>query len=289
MLDVAAADATKRGEGIGLTVIAWARALLYNGLGIPDQAFAAAQEAVDCPTNSAAAAWGMVELVEAAARVGEPEAAAEAARRFAEIAKAAGTDWALGVDARSCALLSTGETAERLYREALDRLGRCQMRVDLARAHLLYGEWLRREHRRVDARAQLRAAQDQFTSMGMEAFAERARSELAGHGRNGAQADRRDARRPDCAGAADRAAGPRWAVEPGDRCTALPQPPHRRVAPAQGVRQARDPVPPRAVQRVAELRVRTGPCLGIKTSALRARSSLGRATVGPYSTVWSPR
>ena len=182
MLEVAAADATRRGEGIGLTVIAWARALLYNTLGIPDQAFAAAQGAVDCPTNSAAAAWGLVELVEAAARVGAPEAAFEAARQFAEIANAAGTDWALGVDARSRALLSTGVTAEQLYREALGRLGRCQMRVDLARAHLLYGEWLRREHRRVDARAQLRAAQDLFTSMGMDGFAERAREELLATG-----------------------------------------------------------------------------------------------------------
>jgi DNA-binding CsgD family transcriptional regulator len=182
MLEAAAADATRRGEGIGLTVIAWARAVLYNTLGIPDQALAAAQEAVDCPTNSAAAAWGLVELVEAAARVGAPEAAFEAARRFAQIAQAAGTDWALGVDARSRALLSAGVTAEQLYREALGRLGRCQMRVDLARAHLLYGEWLRREQRRVDARAQLRAAQDRFTSMGMEAFAERARKELLATG-----------------------------------------------------------------------------------------------------------
>jgi len=182
MLEVAAADATRRGEGIGLTVIAWARAILCNTLGIPDQAFAAAQEAVDCPTNSAAAAWGLVELVEAAARVGAPEAAFEAARRFAEIANAAGTDWALGVDARSRALLSTGPGAEQLYRVALGRLGRCQMRVDLARAHLLYGEWLRREHRRVDARAQLRVAQGLFTSMGMEGFAERARKELLATG-----------------------------------------------------------------------------------------------------------
>jgi DNA-binding CsgD family transcriptional regulator len=182
MLEAAAADATRRGEGIGLTVIAWARAFLYNTLGIPDQALAAAQEAVDCPTNSAAAAWGLVELVEAAARVGAPEAAFEAARRFGEIAQAAGTDWALGVDARSRALLSAGVTAEQLYREALGRLGRCQMRVDLARAQLLYGEWLRREQRRVDARAQLRAAQDLFTSMGMEGFAERAGKELVATG-----------------------------------------------------------------------------------------------------------
>ena len=148
MLDVATADATQRGEGISLTVIAWARAILYNGLRVHDRALAAAQAAIDCPTNSAAAAWGMVELIEAAARVGEPEAAGEAARRFAEIAAAAGTDWALGVNARSRALLSTGATAEQLYHEALDHLGRCQMRMDLARAHLLYGEWLRRENRR---------------------------------------------------------------------------------------------------------------------------------------------
>ncbi|HEX6619659.1 MAG TPA: LuxR C-terminal-related transcriptional regulator, partial [Solirubrobacteraceae bacterium] len=182
MLEVATADATERGEGISLTVLAWARALLSNGLGLHDKAFAAAQEAIDCPTNSAAAAWGMVELIEAGARAGEPEAAREAAERFAEIATAAGTDWALGVDARSRALLTTGATAEQLYREALDRLGRCRMRVDLARTHFLYGEWLRREHRRVDARAQLRAAHDQFAAIGMEAFAARARNELLATG-----------------------------------------------------------------------------------------------------------
>jgi DNA-binding CsgD family transcriptional regulator len=184
MLEGARADATQRGEGIGLTVIAWARAILYNGLGAHDKAHAAAQEAIDCPTNSAAAAWGMAESIEAAARVGEPEAAAEAAGRFAEIAKAAGTDWALGVDARSRALLSTGPIAEQLHREGLDRLGRGQMRVDLARAHLLYGEWLRREGRRIDAREQLRSAHDMFDAIGMEAFAERARRELLATGEN---------------------------------------------------------------------------------------------------------
>jgi ATP/maltotriose-dependent transcriptional regulator MalT len=182
MLDVATADATRRGEGISLTVIAWATAILYNGLRFPDKALAAAQAAIDCPTNSAAAAWGMVELIEAAARMGEPDAAGEAARRFAEIADAAGTDWALGVNARSRALLSTGATAEQRYQEALNLLGRCQMRMELARTHLLYGEWLRRENRRLDARTQLRAAHDQFTSMGMEAFAERAHSELLATG-----------------------------------------------------------------------------------------------------------
>jgi len=184
MLEVAAADATQRGEGIGVTVIAWARAVLYNSLGIPDQAFTAAQAAIDCPTNGAASAWAMVELIEAAAGAGQPATAGEAARRFAEIAKAAGTDWALGVHARSCALLSTGVTAEQHHREALDRLGRCQMRVDLARAHLLYGEWLHREKRRADARHQLRDAHGLFMSIGMESFAERARKELLAVGEN---------------------------------------------------------------------------------------------------------
>jgi DNA-binding CsgD family transcriptional regulator/tetratricopeptide (TPR) repeat protein len=182
MLDVATADAAERGDGISLTVVAWARALLYNGLGLYDSAFAAAIEAFECPTNSAPAAWGMVELIEAAARAGETDTAAEAAARFDVIARASGTDWVLGVNARSRALLSANATAERLYRESLDRLERCHMCVDLARARLLYGEWLRREGRRVDARAQLRGAYDDFTSIGIEAFAERARRELLATG-----------------------------------------------------------------------------------------------------------
>ena len=181
-LDAATADATQRGEGISLTIIAWARALLHNGLGDYSKAFAAAQQAIDCPTNSAAVAWGMAELIEAAARIGESDAARKAAKRFDAIAKAAGTDWALGVNARSSALLSTRERAEQLYRESLDRLERCQMRVDLARAHLLYGEWLRRENRRVDARFQLRSACDEFASFGLKGFAERAGRELLATG-----------------------------------------------------------------------------------------------------------
>jgi len=182
ILDRGAADATERGEGISLTVVAWARALLHNGLGEYDKAFAAAEEAIACPTNSAAAAWGTVELIEAAARIGESEAAREAARRFAVIAEAAGTDWALGVNARLLAVTSPDAAAERLYREAIERLQRCGMRVDLARAHLVYGEWLRRENRRLDARAELRSAYAQCTSIGMEAFAERAGHELLATG-----------------------------------------------------------------------------------------------------------
>jgi DNA-binding CsgD family transcriptional regulator len=182
MLEAATAEATERGEGISLTVIAWSRALLYNGLGVPDKAFAAALEAIDCPTNSAAAAWAMVELIEAGARLGELEPAGKAARQFAQIAGAAGTGWALGVSARSHALLCTGTAAEQLYGDAIALLRRSQMRVDLARAHLLYGEWLRHEHRRTDARTHLRTAYDMFTSMGLEAFAERTRRQLQATG-----------------------------------------------------------------------------------------------------------
>jgi DNA-binding CsgD family transcriptional regulator len=182
MLEAATAEATGRGEGISLTVIAWARALLYNGLGVPDKAFAAALDAIDCPTNSAAAGWAIVELIEAGARLDELEAAGEASRQFAEIAGASATDWALAVNARSRALLSTGTTAEHLYGEAIDLLGHSEMRVDLARTHLLYGEWLRGGHRRTEARTHLRTAYDMFTSMGLEAFAERTRRELLATG-----------------------------------------------------------------------------------------------------------
>ena len=129
-----------------------------------------------------AATWAAVELIEAAARSGNSELAVGTCRRLAEMTSASGTDWALGIEARSRALLSDGDTAERLYRESIDRLGRTHMRADLARAHLLYGEWLRRERRRIDARAQLRIAHDMLEAMGMEAFAERGRRELQATG-----------------------------------------------------------------------------------------------------------
>jgi DNA-binding CsgD family transcriptional regulator len=111
-----------------------------------------------------------------------PERATDAVRRLSESTGASGGDWALGVDARSRALLSEGETADRLYREAIERLGRTRMRVDLARAHLVYGEWLRRENRRTEARDQLRAAHEMLTDMGIEGFADRARHELLATG-----------------------------------------------------------------------------------------------------------
>ena len=126
--------------------------------------------------------WALPELIEAGMRLGEAEAAGQALERLAETTRPAGTDLGLGIEARSRALLEGGEAAERLYRESVDRLGRTRMRPDLGRAHLLYGEWLRREGRRVDARTQLRTAHELFAGMGMEAFAERARRELVATG-----------------------------------------------------------------------------------------------------------
>jgi DNA-binding CsgD family transcriptional regulator len=124
----------------------------------------------------------MAELVEAAARAGTPELAEKALRRLVDTTAASGTDWALGIAARSRALLLHGQDAEDLYVEAIDRLSRSRMAVDLARAHLLYGEWLRRERRRLDAREQLRIAHDLFSGFGTDAFAERARIELQATG-----------------------------------------------------------------------------------------------------------
>jgi len=126
--------------------------------------------------------WGLVELIEAAARSGEAELAADALGRLSQTTAASRTDWALGIEARSRALLTEGNAAGPLYREAIERLGRTRIRVELARSHLLYGEWLRRERHRVEAREQLRHAHHSFTEFGMEAFAERARVELAATG-----------------------------------------------------------------------------------------------------------
>ena len=126
--------------------------------------------------------WALAELVEAATRVGETELARDALNRLAETTQPAGTEFALGIEARCRALLSDSATAEKAYRESIDRLSRTQLRPELARAHLLYGEWLRGEGRRFDAREQLRMAHDMFVAIGMEAFAERARRELIATG-----------------------------------------------------------------------------------------------------------
>jgi DNA-binding CsgD family transcriptional regulator len=182
LIEAATNEVVRRGEGQGLTFIHWATAVLHNGLGRYEEALAAAQQAAEDSLEVRLAAWGFVELIEAAARSGEAELAADALGRLSQTTAVSGTDWALGVEARSRALLSDNEAAERLYREAIERLARTRVRVELARAHLLYGEWLRRERRRLDAREQLRTAYKLFTEFGMQAFAERARVELEATG-----------------------------------------------------------------------------------------------------------
>ncbi|WP_405534057.1 AAA family ATPase [Streptomyces sp. NBC_00075] len=182
LIDTIMSEAVPRGQGAAVTVTHWYHAVLCNGLGQYAEALTAAQEAAAHPYEFASPRWGLVELVEAAVRSGSPESATDALDQLSVATRASGTDWALGVEARSRALLSEGDTAERLHREAIERLARTRVRVELARAHLLYGEWLRRENRRVDARAQLGVAHDMFGEFGAEAFAERARSELQAAG-----------------------------------------------------------------------------------------------------------
>jgi ATP/maltotriose-dependent transcriptional regulator MalT len=175
-------DVGRRGEGAGITFAEWANAALNNGLGHYDKAAAAAQRASSFDDDLGSLNWTIVELIEAASRTGMTEAAAWACDRLEEMTSASDTDWGLGIRARSRALLSDGEAADRLYRESIARLGKTRLRVDLARAHLLFGEWLRRERRRREARAQLRTANDMLEAMGIAGFAERARRELQATG-----------------------------------------------------------------------------------------------------------
>jgi DNA-binding CsgD family transcriptional regulator len=175
-------DAERRGDGAGLTTIDWATAVLCNGLGRYEQALDAAQQGLEASPADLLANWAAAELVEAATRMRVPERAVDALHRLSEAGRASGTDWALGVGARSRALMTDGDNAEALYREAIDRLGRTRLRVDLARAHLLYGEWLRRAHRRIDARGQLRTAHQMLTAIGVDGFADRAARELRATG-----------------------------------------------------------------------------------------------------------
>jgi DNA-binding CsgD family transcriptional regulator len=182
LIDEALAEAVPRGQGAIVTVTRWYEAVLCNGLGQYAQALAAARQAAAEQREFSSPRWGLVELIEAAVRSGSPGSATDALEQLSEVTRASGTDWALGVEARSRALLSEGDSAERLYREAIERLARTRVRMELARAHLLYGEWLRRENRRSDARAQLDVAHEMFSRFGAEAFAERARGELQATG-----------------------------------------------------------------------------------------------------------
>lgn len=181
LIEAAVQDATARGEGRVVALAGYATAVLYNGLGRYQEALAAAQRACE-HEDVGFFGWTLVELVEAGARSGEHEVAVEALQRLEERTLVSGTDWALGVLARSRALLSGGSAAEELYREAIERLARTRIVVHLARAHLIFGEWLRRENRRVDAREQLHIAHEMLSRIGAEAFADRCRRELLATG-----------------------------------------------------------------------------------------------------------
>ena len=180
-VEAAIRDATDRGEETTITGAEYAAAILYNGLGRHDAALGAAQRACD---HHPAKAYprALSEMVEAAARSGEGELAARALDQLQEGTTVSGTDWALGIEARARALISDGSAADALYREAIDRLGRTRVRVEHARARLLYGEWLRRDRRRLEARAELRAAHESFIAIGATAFAARAARELLATG-----------------------------------------------------------------------------------------------------------
>ena len=183
LVDATRRDAVPRGEGFALAITEQTRAVLYNGLGRYDAAVDAVRGAVDVALYSEMGSpRAVVELIEAAVRTGEHRLAERALERLAETTRPGATEWALGMEARSRALLSDGDAADQLYREAIDRLARTRLRVQLARARLLYGEWLRRERRRLDAREQLRTALELFTTMGTEAFADRAERELLATG-----------------------------------------------------------------------------------------------------------
>jgi len=182
MIGSSAKDFSHRGEGLGVSMTLWATAVLGNGLARYEDAFAAAEEVLADPHDLWFSPFAAVELIEAASRTGRRESVAGALARLAGTTSASGTYWGRAVEARSRALLNDGAAAEALYREAIDRLEGTPLRLDLARTHLVYGEWLRRERRRIDGREQLRVAHALFSEFGMEAFAERARVELLATG-----------------------------------------------------------------------------------------------------------
>jgi DNA-binding NarL/FixJ family response regulator len=184
IIDAGAKDLLARGEGMALTFALWATAAMWNGLARYEEAFVAASQALDDDPNdlSGFAQWARVELIEAASRTGRNLAAVRTLERLAQSTSTSGTNWGRAVEARCRALLSEGTSAETLYRDAIELLAPTALRLDLARTHLLHGEWLRRERRHVEARAQLRVADDLFTEFGMEGFAERARVELRATG-----------------------------------------------------------------------------------------------------------
>ena len=182
LMEATTREAVSRGEGHWLTAIHWATAVLCNGLGRYNDALTAAMQADEYPQEMAISMWALPELIEASSRCGQADRATDPLRRLATATRAGGSDWGLGVEAQSRALLSEGPAAEGLYLEAIERFSRSGIRASLGRAHLLYGEWLRRERRRLDAREQLRTAHDMLATMGIDAFAQRATRELLATG-----------------------------------------------------------------------------------------------------------
>jgi DNA-binding CsgD family transcriptional regulator len=182
LISATSLDAAARGEGLGVQLASWAKAILHNGRGQYEEALDAAEQARDEDAGPFISAWVLPELIEAANRAGRPQVAADALERLAESIIADEPDWAAGIYARSRALVVAGDLAERCYVEAIERLSRTPLRPEIGRAHLLYGEWLRREGRRIDARHQLRLAYDLFATLGAEGFAERSRRELLATG-----------------------------------------------------------------------------------------------------------
>ena len=194
LIDVATPDIAARGEGQWLTATNWATAVLCNGLGRFRQALAASERAREYPHELGLSNWALTELVEAAARSGEPARADASVERLREMASATDSEWALGNAACARALISEGNSAEALYREAIEHLEQTRVRVQLARAHLLYGEWLRRENRRIDARASLGAGPRALHGDRHGRICRAGAPRTDGHGRESAQADRRDTR-----------------------------------------------------------------------------------------------
>jgi len=185
-------EVLQRGEGLWVVANEWGSAQRYNALGRYDDALVAAERAAEDPRGLGPSIWVLPELIEAAVRSGQVERAMDGLAQLAELAQAAGTDWALGTHARAAAMLAEGATAERLYRDAIERLSRvdtCGAQT-LARARLLYGEWLRREHRRVDAREQLRIASRAARGHGRRRLRRTRPSRVASYRRDGAQAHR---------------------------------------------------------------------------------------------------
>lgn len=175
-------QAEQRGEGFGITAAHWAKSVLHNGYGRYGEALTAAEVASEVPYELGLSNWALIELIEAAAHVGERKAAIDAFHELREMTHASGSDWALGVEARMNALLSDGHETDGLYQQSISHLGGTPIRFELARAQLCYGEWLRGNHRRREALEQLRSARSSFEDMGMEGFAGRARRELRAAG-----------------------------------------------------------------------------------------------------------